>query len=167
MAGKQNLQTVTLPARLASVGHCQRRPMASAGRFWPLGPVGIVLAPILDLAAMVPLIAAVAVAGAWSRLAPKRFGWRLFHGTIPPCLAVSIWAFGPLRHRRPSHLCQKDYLVKEVNHRVQNSLQLVSAFLSMQTRSLEDPTDWPPHRGAASVVGSGLGPQASLSRRQR
>lgn len=35
-------------------------------------------------------------------------------------------------------LRQKDYLVKEVNHRVQNSLQLVSAFLSMQVRSLDD-----------------------------
>ena len=36
-------------------------------------------------------------------------------------------------------LQQKDYLVKEVNHRVQNSLQLVSAFLSMQSRSIKDP----------------------------
>ncbi|BDA86435.1 hypothetical protein Sa4125_39770 [Aureimonas sp. SA4125] len=36
-------------------------------------------------------------------------------------------------------LRQKDYLVKEVNHRVQNSLQLVSAFLSMQSRASKDP----------------------------
>ena len=36
-------------------------------------------------------------------------------------------------------LQQKDYLVKEVNHRVQNSLQLVSAFLAMQSRSVKDP----------------------------
>jgi light-regulated signal transduction histidine kinase (bacteriophytochrome) len=36
-------------------------------------------------------------------------------------------------------LQQKDFLVKEVNHRVQNSLQLVSAFLSMQSRSIKDP----------------------------
>lgn len=33
---------------------------------------------------------------------------------------------------------QKDYLLKEVNHRVQNSLQLVSAFLRLQSRSAND-----------------------------
>jgi len=36
-------------------------------------------------------------------------------------------------------LLQKDYLLKEVNHRVQNSLQLVSAFLQLQARSVKDP----------------------------
>ncbi|MDB5613088.1 MAG: phytochrome, partial [Devosia sp.] len=35
-------------------------------------------------------------------------------------------------------LREKEFLVKEVNHRVQNSLQLVAAFLSMQVRSLDD-----------------------------
>lgn len=37
-------------------------------------------------------------------------------------------------------LLQKDYLLKEVNHRVQNSLQLVSAFLAMQSRAVGDAT---------------------------
>ncbi|WP_240500158.1 histidine kinase dimerization/phosphoacceptor domain -containing protein [Sphingomonas montana] len=36
-------------------------------------------------------------------------------------------------------LLQKDYLLKEVNHRVQNSLQLVSAFLRLQGRAVGDP----------------------------
>ncbi|GGD33373.1 histidine kinase dimerization/phosphoacceptor domain -containing protein [Aureimonas glaciei] len=40
---------------------------------------------------------------------------------------------------KESLLRQKDYLVKEVNHRVQNSLQLVAAFLAMQARASSDP----------------------------
>jgi two-component system, chemotaxis family, sensor kinase Cph1 len=36
-------------------------------------------------------------------------------------------------------LQQKQFLIGEVNHRVQNSLQLVSSFLSMQARASEDP----------------------------
>jgi chemotaxis family two-component system sensor kinase Cph1 len=35
-------------------------------------------------------------------------------------------------------LLQKDYLLKEVSHRIQNSLQLVSSFLSLQARSVDD-----------------------------
>jgi len=35
---------------------------------------------------------------------------------------------------------QKDFLMKEINHRVQNSLQLVSTFLGMQMREITDPT---------------------------
>jgi light-regulated signal transduction histidine kinase (bacteriophytochrome) len=37
-----------------------------------------------------------------------------------------------------SLLVQKDYLMKEVHHRVQNSLQLVSAFLRLQSRAIGD-----------------------------
>jgi chemotaxis family two-component system sensor kinase Cph1 len=40
---------------------------------------------------------------------------------------------------KESLLAQKDYLMGEVNHRVQNSLQLVSAFLAMQARAANDP----------------------------
>ena len=35
-------------------------------------------------------------------------------------------------------LRQKDFLLKEVNHRVQNSLQLVAAFLRLQSKSSDD-----------------------------
>ena len=36
-------------------------------------------------------------------------------------------------------LIQKDVLMKEVDHRVQNSLQLVSSFLSLQAKAADDP----------------------------
>ena len=35
---------------------------------------------------------------------------------------------------------QKEFLIGEVNHRVQNSLQIVSSFLALQGRASEDPT---------------------------
>jgi len=37
-------------------------------------------------------------------------------------------------------LLQKEVLLREVNHRVQNSLQLVSGFLALQSRGIEDET---------------------------
>jgi chemotaxis family two-component system sensor kinase Cph1 len=40
---------------------------------------------------------------------------------------------------KESLLQLKEYLVKEVNHRVQNSLQLVSSFLHLQARSADNP----------------------------
>jgi chemotaxis family two-component system sensor kinase Cph1 len=36
-------------------------------------------------------------------------------------------------------LQQKEFLIGEVNHRVQNSLQLVASYLSLQSRSSDDP----------------------------
>jgi two-component sensor histidine kinase len=36
-------------------------------------------------------------------------------------------------------LQQKEFLLQEVNHRIQNSLQLVSSFLGLQARASEDP----------------------------
>jgi len=36
-------------------------------------------------------------------------------------------------------LQQRDFLIGEVNHRIQNSLQLVSSFLAMQARASDDP----------------------------
>ncbi len=40
--------------------------------------------------------------------------------------------------QRDEQLAQKDYLLKEVNHRIQNNLQLVASFLSLQRRETQD-----------------------------
>lgn len=43
-------------------------------------------------------------------------------------------------HEREELLQQKDFLIREVNHRVQNSLQLVASFLKLQSRSVNEET---------------------------
>jgi two-component system, chemotaxis family, sensor kinase Cph1 len=42
-------------------------------------------------------------------------------------------------HEKDVLLQQKEFLIGEVNHRVQNSLQLVSSFLALQARASDDP----------------------------
>lgn len=62
---------------------------------------------------------------------------------------VEVWQARRLRELNKSLLAtinekdllieQKEFLVGEVNHRVQNSLQLVSSFLALQARGADDP----------------------------
>ena len=40
---------------------------------------------------------------------------------------------------REQEIAQRDFMLKEVNHRIQNNLQLVASFLSLQRRETEDP----------------------------
>jgi PAS domain S-box-containing protein len=51
-------------------------------------------------------------------------------------------------------LAQKDMLLKEVNHRVKNSLQLVASLLNLQGRQLEDPRSRQAFGDAVSRVGA-------------
>ncbi len=51
-------------------------------------------------------------------------------------------------------LAQKDMLLKEVNHRVKNSLQLVASLLNLQGRQLEDPRSRQAFEDAVSRVGA-------------
>jgi PAS domain S-box-containing protein len=51
-------------------------------------------------------------------------------------------------------LAQKDMLLKEVNHRVKNSLQLVASLLNLQGRQLDDPRSRQAFADAVSRVGA-------------
>ncbi|GEO39343.1 hypothetical protein SAE02_34910 [Skermanella aerolata] len=51
-------------------------------------------------------------------------------------------------------LAQKDMLLKEVNHRVKNSLQLVASLLNLQGRQVEDPKSRQAFEDAVSRVGA-------------
>lgn len=44
-----------------------------------------------------------------------------------------------VNHELTATVADKDFLIREVDHRVQNSLQLVSAFLNLQSRAVGDP----------------------------
>jgi len=57
-------------------------------------------------------------------------------------------------HEKDGLLAQKDMLLKEVNHRVKNSLQLVASLLNLQGRQVEDPKSRQAFEDAVSRVGA-------------
>jgi len=72
-----------------------------------------------------------------SRLVELRQGKQL--GILNGQLRSMIQDKEKLLAEQESLLAQKDLLLREVNHRVQNSLQLVSSFLSLQMRGSQEP----------------------------
>ena len=87
--------------------------------------------------------------------------------SIPEARALSA-QFVAMAEALEQRLHQKDVLLKEVNHRVKNSLQLVSSVLSLHRAGIEDEKSAAPFRRGRGESGHGRArAPAPLSRRRR